>query len=179
MRRVITSTLISLDGVIGEPHTFASPYFDAEAAKRSLEQLLRSDALLMGRTTYQGFSKLWPSLSGPYPERVNSMRKYVFSSTLARADWNNTLIVRGDVASEVEKLKRDGDQDLIIYGHGQLAQSLLVSGLVDEVHFLLSPVFAGHGQLAFREGLNTTLELVSAQALATGAVQLIYRPQRT
>jgi dihydrofolate reductase len=175
MRKLIESTLISLDGVIGDPHAFASRYFDAAAAQRSLEQLQRSDAMLMGRTTYQGFSKLWPSLSGPYPQRVNSMQKYVFSSELERADWTNTEIVRGDALRAIEQLKQEGDGDLILYGHGTLGQSLLAHGLLDELHLLVSPVFVGQGQLAFRAGLSADLTLLSAQALPTGAVQLVYK----
>jgi len=175
MRKLIESTLISVDGVIGDPHGFASRYFDAAAAQRSLAQLQRSDAMLMGRTTYQGFERLWPSLSGAYPERVNGMQKYVFSSKLERADWTNTEIVRGDVARAVEQLKREGDGDLILYGHGQLGQSLLAHGLLDELHLLVSPVFVGQGRLAFQAGLSADLKLVSAAALPTGAVQLVYR----
>lgn len=174
MRKLIESTLISLDGVIGAPHAFASPYFDAAAAQRSLQQLQRSAAMLMGRTTYEGFSQLWPSLSGPYPERVNGMKKYVFSSKLERADWTNTEVVRGDVRRAVEQLKREGEGDLILYGHGQLGQSLLADGLLDELHLLVSPVFVGQGQLAFRAGLTANLKLRSAEGLPNGAVQLVY-----
>lgn len=122
MRKIIETTLVSLDGVIGDPHVWASEYLDNEARRRPLERLEASDGMLVGRRTYQMFSGMWPHASGPYPERINSTPKYVFSSTLKRAEWSNTTIVRGDVAADAAKLKEQAGRDLVIYGHGQLAQ---------------------------------------------------------
>src|SRR5262245_34507367 len=106
MRKIIESTLVSLDGVIGDPQLWAMNYFDNEAQKDALEQLLASDAMLMGRRTYEIFAKVWPARTGDYPDRINSMRKYVFSSSLQRADWNNSTIIRGEVAAETARLKQ-------------------------------------------------------------------------
>src|SRR5262245_59345001 len=100
MRKIIESTLVSLDGVIGDPHIWAMNYFDNEAQEDSLEMLLASDAMLMGRRTYEIFAGVWPARTGDYADRMNNIRKYVFSSTLERADWNNSTIIRGDVVAE-------------------------------------------------------------------------------
>src|SRR5215467_1475988 len=123
MRKIVESTLVSLDGVIGDPHLWAMERFDEEAQKEALEGLLASDAMLMGRRTYEIFAGVWPSRTGVYPERLNSMRKYVFSSTLRKVDWNNSTIVSGDVVGEAARLKQQEGKALIIYGHGLLAQT--------------------------------------------------------
>jgi len=176
MRKVIESTLLSLDGVIGDPHAWAGKYFDAEAQQSSLDQLLQSEAMLMGKNTYQSFAQVWPQWTGPYAERVNGMRKYVFSSTLERAAWGNSMIVRGDVPAEVDRLKQQGGQDLVIYGHGPLGQALLRHGLLDELHFRIHPVIVGRGRLAFAEGEQAALELVESATLANGVITARYRP---
>src|SRR5262245_40018156 len=117
MRKIIESTLVSLDGVIEDPHLWATEYFDSEAEKYALELLLASDAMLMGRRTYEFFAAAFPHQTGEYGERVNTIRKYVFSSTLKEADWNNSSMVNGDVVAEVGKLKSQAGKDLVIYGH--------------------------------------------------------------
>src|SRR5215471_592317 len=97
MRKIVESTLVSLDGVIGDPHLWAMQRFDEEAQKEALAGLWDSDAMLMGRRTYEIFAGVWPSRTDAYAERLNSMRKYVFSSTLRKVDWNNSTIIQGDV----------------------------------------------------------------------------------
>jgi dihydrofolate reductase len=178
MRKVIGGSLMSLNGVIGNPHVWASEYFDQDAAARALEGLRRSHAMLMGRTTYEIFSRLWPNGSGEYVDELNRMRKYVFSSTLETADWTNTEIVRGDVVEAVTQLKQDGDDDLVVYGHGPLGQALLDHGLMDELHVAVHPLFVGEGTLMFRDGATSRLELVGTSTAETGVVLLSYRPFR-
>jgi len=179
MRKIIESTLVSLDGVIGDPHLWAMKYFDDEAQKDSLEMLLASDAMLMGRRTYEIFAGVWPARTGDYADRMNSIRKYVFSSTLERADWNNSTIIRGDVAAEVAKLKQQDGQDLVMYGHGPLGQTLLEHGLLDELRFSIHPILVGSGSLLFREGAKTILKLVAKKTRGTGVVVLSYQPAGT
>jgi dihydrofolate reductase len=176
MRKIIESTLVSLDGVIGDPHLWAMERFDDDAQKEALEGLWASDAMLMGRRTYEIFALVWPVRTGDYAERLNSMRKYVFSSTLQKADWNNSTIIRGDVVTEAAKLKQQEGQDLIIYGHGLLGRTLLTHQLLDELRFSVQPVIVGHGKLLFREGEAANLELVSAIPRANGVVVLSYHP---
>lgn len=176
MRKIIESTLVSLDGVIGDPMVWANDYFDNEAQAAALDRLLASDAMLMGRRTYEVFAKAWPTLTGEYAGRMNSIRKYVFSSTLERADWNNSTIIRGDVATEVGKLKQQNGQDLVMYGHGPLGQALLEHHLLDELQFAINPLFVGRGTLLFRAGEKTTLKLVATKTLGSGVVVLTYQP---
>src|SRR5687767_2152454 len=104
MRRLIVGCLLTLDGVHGSPRSWAGPFFDANAAQESLEQLQRADAMLMGRNTYEYFAAAWPLQSGPYPDRVNAIRKYVFSSTLKSADWQNSVLVDDDPVAAVTRL---------------------------------------------------------------------------
>jgi dihydrofolate reductase len=107
-----------------------------DAQAHALEQLRANEAMLMGRRTYEVFARQWPGLSGDYAGRLNEMPKYVFSSTLASAEWNNTTVIRGDVVAEVAKLKAQDGNDLVIYGHGQFAHTLLEHGLLDELRLL-------------------------------------------
>ena len=174
MRELIVSSLVSLDGIHGDPQSWIGDYFDQQAAQESLAVLLDSDAMLMGRNTYQYFAPAWSSQSGPYLQRINEMRKYVFSSTLTAADWNNTTIVSGDPVAAVRELKEHGDRHLMIYGYGQLAQTLLEHGLVDQLNFVINPVLAGSGTTLLRPGKRTNLRLASVTERRNGVVILSY-----
>jgi dihydrofolate reductase len=176
MRKIIESTLVSLDGIIGDPHLWAMKSFDAEAQKEALGGLLASDAMLMGRNTYEIFAGVWPARTGEYADRLNLMRKYVFSSTLQKADWNNTVIIKGDVVTEAARLKQQEGPDLIIYGHGIFGQTLLKHHLIDELRFSIHPTIVGHGKLLFREGEKAELKLIAQKTLATGVIVASYRP---
>jgi dihydrofolate reductase len=174
MRKLIVSSLVSLDGVHGDPQSWVGEYFDEQAVAESLAALRDSDAMLMGRGTYEYFAPVWSSPSGPYLERINEMPKYVFSATLAAADWHNTTIVAGDLVPAVRELKEQGDRHLMIYGYGQLAQTLLEHGLVDQLTFVVSPVMAGSGTPLLRPGKRTSLRLASVTERRNGAVILSY-----
>jgi len=174
MRNVIVSSLVSLDGVHADPQSWVGDYFDQQAVEESLAVLLDSDAMLMGRNTYTYFAPAWSSPSGPYLERINEMPKYVFSSTLTAADWNNTTIIPGDPAPAVRELKEQGDGHLMIYGYGRLAQTLLEHGLVDQLNFVINPVMVGSGTTLLRPGKRTNLRLVSATERRNGVVTLSY-----
>jgi dihydrofolate reductase len=177
MRKMIESTLVSLNGVIGDPHIWASPYFDDEATAMSLERLRASDAMVMGRRTYEIFSSAWPFIDSAYARRVNEIQKYVFSSTLETAEWSNSTIINGDVVTGVAKLKEQGDGDLVMYGHGPLGQALLEHDLLDEVHYWIHPLFVGKNTRLFREGEVAELRLRKTKTLASGVVILSYTPQ--
>jgi dihydrofolate reductase len=174
MRNLIVSSLVSLDGVHGDPQSWAGDYFDDQAAEQSLAVLLDSDAMLMGRNTYEYFAPAFSSPSGPYLKRINQMRKYVFSSTLTAADWTNTMIIRGDPVAAVRELKEQGDRHLVIYGYGQFTQTLLEHSLVDQVNFVINPVMVGSGTTLFRPGKRTNLRLVSVTERRNGVVTLAY-----
>src|SRR5262245_28875717 len=115
MRKIIESALVSLDGVFGDPHVWATEYFDQEAEGYALELLSSAEAMLMGRRTYEFFAAAFPHRTGAYGDRINAIPKYVFSNTLKKADWNNSTIIGGDVLTEAAKLKQQDGDDLVIY----------------------------------------------------------------
>ena len=174
MRKLIVSSLVSLDGIHGDPQSWVGDYFDEQAAEESLAVLRDSDAMLMGRNTYEYFAPAFSPPSGPYLERIYEMRKYVFSSTLTAADWHNTTIIPGHPVTAVRELKQQGDGHLVSYGYGQLAQTLLEHGLVDQLNFIVNPVMVGGGTTLFRPGKRTNLRLVSVTERRNGAVVLSY-----
>jgi dihydrofolate reductase len=180
MRKIIVSANLSLDGVMAHPERWSMQYWSAEHETAAAEQLSTAGSLLMGRHTYDGFAKAWPtmeSIEGEFAVRMNTMPKYVVSTTLQKADWNNTTILR-DIA-DVAALKEQPGGDLLMYGYGPVAQALLERGLLDEVRFWLTPVFVGStdpDDLIARPGRTAALELVSTNPLRTGVVILTYRP---
>jgi dihydrofolate reductase len=179
MRKIIEYTLVSADGVFEDPQNWGLSNFQDDAYRRDgLGQLLACDAMLMGRRSYEFFANVYPSRTDPWAVRVNAMHKYVFSSTLEEAGWNNSTIVRGDVAAEVAKLKQQEGRDLLIWGHGLLAQTLLSQHLLDVLDISIYPLIAGRGKLFFREGQEAGLRLVTAKTFSKGIVKLTYEPTR-
>lgn len=178
MRKIVESTLMTLDGVIEDPAGWVGPYLDSDFQNGALERLLDTDAMLMGRRTYEVLAGDWADQSGDFADRINSIPKYVFSSTLEKAQWNNSALVRSDPVGAVKKLKAEAGSDLAIYGHGRLAQTLLRHGLLDEIRVSVFPVLVGRGQLLFRQGESLPLRLIEATALQTGAVVLRYECER-
>jgi dihydrofolate reductase len=176
MRKIIESTLISLDGVFGDPHIWATDYFDQEAERHALDLLSASDAMLMGRRTYEFFAAAFPHQTGEYGDRINKIRKYVFSNTLKKADWSNSLVISGDVVAEAAKLKEQGGGDLVIYGHGMLGRTLLENDLLDELKVWVHPLFMGRGESLLRGGAKRKLRLVATKTLGKGVVVLSYQP---
>jgi dihydrofolate reductase len=140
--------------------------------------LLACDAMLMGRGTYQILRKIYASRTDSWAIRLNAMRKYVFSSSLEKADWNNATIVREDAVAEVARLKQQEGKDLLIWGHGRLAETLLRQQLIDVLDVTIHPVLAGSGKLFFREGQHIGLKLVSTKTYSKGIVKLSYRANR-
>ena len=179
MRKIIEYTLVSVDGVFGDPQNWGLRNFQDDAYLRDgLGQLLACDAMLMGRHTYEILGEGLPVTDRPVGRQLNAMRKYVFSSTLEDTGWDNSAIVRGDVAAETTKLKQQEGRDLLIWGHGLLAQTLLKQHLIDVLDVSIYPVLAGHGKMFFREGHNAGLKLVTAKTFSKGIVKLSYEPTR-
>jgi dihydrofolate reductase len=178
MRNLIEYTLLSVDGVFaGTDISGFFEYRDEAYLRDGLGQLLACDAMLMGRTTYESFAKLWPGRTHPWADRINAMPKYVFSSTLETVEWNNSTIVRGDVVAEVTRLKQQEGRDLLIYGHGLLGETLLKHRLLDVIDLSIHPLVLGQGRSFFREGENTRLRLIAAKSFSKGIVKLTYEPQ--
>jgi dihydrofolate reductase len=183
MRKIVASFNMSLDGIIDHMEEWHFQYFDDGAAEFARNQLFESDALLMGRRTYEGFAEAWPKMeeeTGEFGVRMNTLPHYVVSSTLAEAGWGNTTIIKGDkVIEEVTKLKEQPGQDILMYGYGPLAHELLRNGLLDEVRVWLHPILSGHGDsesLLFRDGSKIPLELAETKKLDSGVIILCYRP---
>ena len=178
-RRIVWSEYISLDGVVDEPGEWSIPYFSDDLAEYKSDELLASDALLLGRITYEGFAAAWPTMEdveGDFAVRMNTLPKYVASTRLKSADWNNSTIIRENVPDEVAKLKRQSGRDILIEGSGALAQTLLAHDLIDEVRMLVHPITVGTGKRLF-EGANDSvaLALVATQSFDSGVVALTYR----
>jgi dihydrofolate reductase len=169
---------VSLNGVVSDPLTWAGPYFGPGSAAHSLAVLEKSDALLMGRTTYEIFARQWPAATGPYADFLNRMPKYVFTRTLREAEWRNTTVISGNVADGVRALKEVGGNDLVIYGHGRFGQTLADAGLVDELTLTIVPVVVPNGTPLFRESAEShRWELVQAgPGHDPGLASLTYRP---
>lgn len=180
MRKVVVQTQVSLDGVQENPQLFVFDYASEESTNYVKEQLFRSDALLMGRVTYEGFAKAWPTMTGDaFAERMNSLPKYVASRTLKEPlTWNASLL-KGDVAGAVAKLKEQPGQDILQYGMGELTHTLIKQGLVDELRFMVFPVAIGDGQRIFETFDKTPLKLVETKTFKTGIVALRYQPVKT
>jgi dihydrofolate reductase len=179
MRRIINSTYVSLDGLIEHLEHWHFAYLDDEANSFAWDQLAASDAMLMGRRTYEGFAASWPSHTGAFADKINSMQKYVASTTLKQADWTNATIITGDLVEEVAWRKQQPGQDILMYGFGPVAQTLLQHGLLDEIRLWFHPVFAGVGgpsELLFRAGNTASMKLVATKVLGSGIVILSYQP---
>lgn len=178
MRKIIEYTLVSVDGVFtGADISGFFEYRDDAYMRDGLGQLLSCDAMLMGRTTYEGFAKMWPGRSHPWADRINAIPKYVFSSTLEKAEWSNSTIIRGDVVAEVTRLKQQEGRDLLIYGHGLLGETLFKHHLVDVLDLSIYPLVLGQGKQFFRQGETAALRLVAAKSFTKGIVKLTYEPQ--
>lgn len=170
MGKVIEYTLISVDGVFEDPVEMGvGQYQDDAYVRDGLNVLMACRALLFGRRTYEAFARLY----GPggthkprWADRLNEMRKYVFSSTMKKASWSNTAIVRSDPVAEVQRLKREGGGDLLILGHGQLAETLLREGVTDLIDLTTYPFLRGEGKSFFREGQRARLDLVTTKVFS-------------
>jgi dihydrofolate reductase len=177
VRKLIESTLVTLDGVIEAPERWA--LFDAESSALSLEQLDNYEAFVMGRTTYETFYANWGQVTGnPYTDRINAMPKYVASRSLAETTWNATLL-GPDPSSAIASLKRQPGKDLIKYGTTRFDDTLIQDHLIDEFRFWYMPVVAGSGQRLF-EHVDTTgldLRLTDEKRLQNGSIILTYVPR--
>lgn len=182
----MVTEFISLDGVFESPGPDGSgfkyegwtmPYVNDEFMKFKTEELMAADAQLLGRVTYEGFAKAWPERSGDaFSDKFNSMPKYVVSSTLKKAEWNNSHIIKDNVAVEIAKLKEDTGQAVLVAGSGKLVNFLLELGLVDEVRLLVYPVVLGTGKRLFTNHLK--LKLIESTPFQTGVVAFRYEPIR-
>ena len=174
MRKIINSAFVSLDGVTEDPQSWA--IFDADAADEAAQTLEALDGMLMGRGTYEYFADVMPKATGPYAHAINAIRKYVFSSTLESADWNNSTIIRDDVVTAVTELKQQDGRDLMMYGYGQLNRTLVENHLIDEIRFSVHPVLMGGRAASGSSGHTLPVKLLGTTPSPSGVIALTYEP---
>ena len=177
MRKLVVTEFVSLDGVMEQP-SWTVPYWNDEIAGFKGEETLASDALLLGRVTYEGFAAAWPGRDDPGADYFNGVRKYVVSTTLDKADWNNSVLIKDNVVEEIAKLKQQEGNDITVHGSGGLVQTLIKHDLVDVYRLLVHPVVLGEGKRLFQDGTTTTLKLVESRGMSSGVTALIYEPVR-
>jgi dihydrofolate reductase len=187
--RIVVTEFVSLDGVMEDPggsenfrHGGWSFEFDRgdEGDKFKLDETLSSEALLLGRVTYEGFAAAWPSREGEFADKFNTMPKYVVSSTLEEPQWNNSTVLTGDAAEQVAKLKQERDGDIVVHGSAQLVRTLVENDLVDELRLMVFPVVLGSGKRLFAETSDKkALRLVDSKVVGDGVAILTYEPART
>jgi dihydrofolate reductase len=185
MGRIVVTEFVSLDGVVEDPggaedfeYGGWSFEFDRgdEGNTFKLDETRSSEALLLGRVTYEGFAAAWPSREGEFADKFNTMPKYVVSSTLEQPEWTNTTVLNGDdVAAEVAKLKQEKEGDIVVHGSPQLVQALLEHDLVDELRLMVFPVVLGSGKRLFDETSDKKpLRLVDSKVVGDGVAILVY-----
>jgi dihydrofolate reductase len=181
MRKVIVSTYMTLDGRVDETRDWVIPYNSDAAVKYHTDLLAGSDGLLLGRKTYEIFAAIWPPLKGQlgYVDKLNSMAKYVASTTLTDLAWENSHLIDGDVADGVAKLKEQPGQDLVLYGCRDLMHSLMKNDLIDEYRLLVHPVLLARGRGFLQDGSDQlNLDLVDTAVMPGGVTVQTYRPVR-
>jgi dihydrofolate reductase len=188
MGTIVISEFVSLDGVTEDPAGGEGFRLGgwvgeikgrAEADKIKLDEALGTEALLLGRRSYEFFAARWPSRGGELADRLNSLPKYVVSSTLEDPDWNNSAVLKGDVVNDVSKLKQELNGEIVVYGSLQLVRTLIEHDLVDELRLMIYPVVLGAGQRLFGETSDKKpMRLVDTQTVGDGVAFLTYEPVR-
>jgi dihydrofolate reductase len=188
MRRLVVSEFLTLDGVMEDPGGaedfkyggWSLDYFNEEYLKFKYDELLGSGAMLLGRITYEIFADAWPSRSDPngFADCMNSMPKYVVSTSLKKLDWQNSHLIKANVAAEVRKLKLQEGKDILVAGSGELVRTLMQHNLVDEYRLMIHPIVLGTGKRLFPDvdGMRA-LKLVEAKTFSSGIVVFIYHPK--
>jgi dihydrofolate reductase len=179
MRKVVVSEFVSLDGVMEDPQ-WTFQFGSEEQQKFKFDELKASDALLLGRVTYDGFAAAWPHMieqTGEYGEMMNGYPKYVVSTTLEKVEWNNSRLIKGNIAEEVSKLKQLPGKDILVFGSCGLVHTLMQHDLIDEYRLMVFPVVLGSGKRLFGDGIDKkVLRLAETKTFSSGVVVLTYRP---
>jgi dihydrofolate reductase len=180
MRRIVVTEFVALDGVVEAPERWHVPYIEDELLESVGKRYFASDALLLGRVTYHSFVGSWPFRTADdfaFADHMNAeMSKYVVSTTLDGVEWgrwDDATLIKGDVAEEVSRLKREPGKDILVAGSVSLVQALLREDLIDELHLLVHPVVAGKGRRLFEDGGDPKrFELIDSKTLGTGVLDL-------
>jgi dihydrofolate reductase len=183
--KIVVTEFVSLDGVMEDPggsedFKYGGWSFEfsrgEEGDNFKLDETRNSEALLLGRVTYEGFAQAWPSREGEFADKFNNMPKYVVSSTLKEPEWNNSTVLAGDVVEEVSRLRQESVGDVVVHGSAQLVQTLVQNDLVDELRLMVFPVVLGAGKRLFGETTDKKhLVLADTKSVGDGVAILIYR----
>jgi dihydrofolate reductase len=184
MGRIVVTEFVSLDGVTEDPggsedFKYGGWTFEIQRGEEGdqfkLDETMASEALLLGRVTYEGFAKAWPTREGEFADKFNSMPKYVVSSTLKDPEWTNTTVIDGDLADAVARVKEQHDGDVVVHGSMQLVEALLENDLVDELRLMVFPVVLGSGKRLFGETSDKKpLKLRDSKVVGDGVAILVY-----
>jgi len=184
MGRIVVTEFVSLDGVMEDPggaedYKYGGWTFEIERGEEGnrfkLAETTASEALLLGRRTYEGFAEAWPKREGEFADKFNEMPKYVVSSTLGEPEWQNTTVLSGDLAEEVNQIRESTDGDVVVHGSAQLVQGLIERDLVDELRLMVFPVLLGRGKRLLGETSDKkALQLKDSQSVGDGVAILTY-----
>lgn len=178
MRKVVVTEFMSLDGVMEDPR-WTFEYWNDEIAKFKDEESSASDALLLGRVTYQGFAAAWPQSEDEGANYFNSVRKYVVSETLEEPlEWNNSTPIKDNIVEQIADLKRQDGKDITVHGSATLVRTLARHDLVDVYRLLVYPIVLGRGKRLFAEVIPATFKLLESRSFGSGVVALVYEPDR-
>ncbi|MCC7206955.1 MAG: dihydrofolate reductase family protein [Anaerolineae bacterium] len=181
MRKIVVSEFVSADGVIEAPDTWQFPFQTEEMGAITERQIHEADAFLLGRVTYEIFAGYWPTQTHNefgVADKLNSAPKYVVSTTLEKASWNNSTQIKSNVMDEIRKLKQQPGNVIGISGSATLVHSLLDAGLIDEIQMLVHPIVLGKGIRLFVDGYRSPLKLADSKVLPKGVVFLSYQIER-
>lgn len=179
MRKVVVTEYMTLNGIFEEPGQWSFDFWSEETAKYKSDELFASEIQLLGRVTYEGFARAWPTITdaGDFGVKMNTMPKYVVSHSLEKAEWENSHIISSDILGEIQKLKQQNGGDILVAGSGQLVQFLLQNKLVNGFHILLHPLVLGKGKRLFTETEKFTFDLIETKIFPKGIVALHYQPK--
>jgi len=179
MRKLVVSEFISVDGVTEAPETWHFPYSSEDMNAFNTERVKGYGAFLFGRVTYENFAGAWPNRSGEFADKLNNSPKFVVSTTLKEANWNNSTLIKENLAEEIAKLKQQDGGNIGVTGSATLVQWLLQAGLVDVLYLSIDPIVVGHGKHLFKDGFGTLpMKLVDTKTFTSGSVVLTYQPDK-
>ena len=189
MGKIIATEFITLDGVMEDPGGaektkyggWSGQYWNEEAQKYKYDELFATGALLLGRVTYEGFAAAWPGMTDEdgFADRMNCLPKYVVSETLNHAAWNNSTLIKKDMMKQISKLKQEAEQDIVIHGSGELINTLLPYGVIDEFRLMVFPIVLGDGKRLFKETTELNHpKLLETKTFDTGVIVLHYQLER-
>src|SRR5690625_2492533 len=186
MGKMIATEFITLDGIIEDPGGaektehggWSGQFWNEEVQKYKFDELFATDALVLGRVTYEGFAAAWPGMTDEdgFAERMNSLPKYVASETLDQLEWNNSILMKDNIVGKMTRLKREVEQDIVIHGSSKLINSLFPYQLIDEIRLMVFPIVLGSGKRLFKDRTELkSLKLLETKTFETGVIVLHYQ----